>query len=292
MPHRPFQTEPFEATTADGVRLKGMLYIPEHPSAIVQFNCATAASTRFYIPFMEYLASEGFACALWDYRGMGETGPANLKGCTYRFQEYGTQDMPAVKAFLLERFPNLPLWMLGHSSGGQQVGFMPDLEGIAGLLAFSVSGGYAPNFPSGYRRKSAFFFYCFAPLSIALAGYVKSKPFGFMENLPKGVCNEWKAWCSKPNYFFDPAFRGKTLPPDHFDAIPFPIHVFTPTDDEICTRANSDNYWKHVRSLAGITHYWIEPHACGMEKLGHFGLFHRKMREPFWPQVAAVIKMG
>ncbi|MEO1450652.1 MAG: alpha/beta fold hydrolase, partial [Bacteroidota bacterium] len=214
--------EAVQIPCADGVVLQGKLLIPDQPRAVVQFNAGTAAKKEFYQSFLTYLAENGFLCCLWDYRGSGETGPQQLKGCDYTFRDYGTKDMPAVKAFLRKRFPDLPLLLVGHSAGGQQAGMMPDMEGIRGMIGIAVSTGYAPGMPFGYRLQALFFFHLFSPVSIALADYVAAKRFGIMEDLPRNVVREWRDWCSKPDYLFDPAFYGKTVPKGHYEAMPFP----------------------------------------------------------------------
>lgn len=38
------KTENFETVCEDGVKLKGIRFIPEHPKAVIQFNCGTATN--------------------------------------------------------------------------------------------------------------------------------------------------------------------------------------------------------------------------------------------------------
>ncbi len=274
--------KPFEVFCEDGVRLSGKLIIPESPKAVVQFNCGTAAKKEFYIPFLEYLAEHGYICALWDYRGSGDSAPEDLATCEYNFLDYGTKDMPAIYNYLKIRFPDLPYFLFGHSAGGQQVGFMPKLEGISGMVGVAVSVGYAPFMPWWYRLQSHFFFYIFAPLSFFFAGYLKAKPFGIMENLPKNVLKQWRAWCSKRNYFFDPKFYGKSVPTGKFKHLPFPVHVFWASDDPISNQRSTPTFWLHADSLYRLEFTRTTPKELGERNIGHFGFFKKRMRDSLW----------
>lgn len=282
-------TEDVTITCDDGVELHAVLLIPNKPKAVVQFNAGTGAKKEFYQPFLEHLAVHGYVCCLWDYRGSGLSAPPSLKGCSYRFADYGLKDMPAVKAYLRSRFQQLPFMVVAHSAGGQQWGFLPDNTDVKGMLNFGVSVGYAPYMPLGYRLQSYFFFYMFSPLSIALTGYVAAKRFGIMEDLPKNVVREWRDWCSKPNYFFDKKYYGKTVPTGEFKNYPFPVHVVTAVDDTISNERSVPAFWKHVHSHAGVSHQFIRPEQYGVKVIDHFGFFKKNMKDSLW--VEAVEKL-
>ncbi|MCB9234893.1 MAG: alpha/beta fold hydrolase [Bacteroidia bacterium] len=275
--------EKFTVTCADGVPLKGILLLPESPKAMVQFNVGTASKKEFYLPFLEYLAENGYASCLWDYRGSGESAPENMRKCDFTFRDYGMKDMPAIKEFLQKRFPDLPLFFFGHSSGGQQVGMMPDLEGVKGMVGFAVSTGYLPHMPLGYRLQSAYFFFLFSPVSFLLTGYLRAKKFGIMEDLPKNVVKEWRRWCLRPTYLFDQKFFGKTVPTGHYAGMPFPIHIIWTPDDPISNERSVPSFWKNVHSEKGISFTKIDPKAVGNGEIGHFGFFKKKFRETLWP---------
>lgn len=277
------ETQTFEVPCTDGVKLNGKLFIPAQPKAVIQFNCGTATPMKFYVPFIEYLTENDYLCCLWNYRGSEQSN--ELKGCDYRYLDYGTKDMPAIKNFLNNKFPELPLIIIGHSTGGQQIGFMENLDNVKGNINFATSAGYYPNMPFGYRMKAYFFFYFFSPVSAWLNGYVKAKPYGLMENLPKKVVYEWRAWCAKKDYFFDRKFYGKTIPEGHFKDFKFPIHVYYSTDDTISNRRNTKNYWEHVKSEQGITFTEMIPNEFGLKKINHFGYFKKRMKEKLWSDV-------
>ncbi len=279
----------FETTTRDGVTLKGILLIPAKPKAVVQFNCGTGAKKEVYSSFLTYLAENGYLCCLWDYRGSGQSSSDNLGNCDFRFSDYGIKDMPAIKTFLNQKFPDLPFLIVAHSAGGQQVGFMDNLDNVKGAINFAVSGGYYPNMPFKYRMRAYFFFYIFSPLSVLFTGYVKAKPFKLMENLPKKVVYQWRDWLEKEDYFFDPKFYGKTVPEGQFKKYKFPIHTYWTIDDTISNEKNTKAFWKHVKSEKEISFTKLEPQKMGLKTIDHFGFFRRVMKDKLWVDIVKIL---
>lgn len=272
--------ENFETTCEDGIKLNGVLLIPDNPKAVLQFNCGTATRKEFYYPFITFLAENNYLCCLWSYRGCDEKD--RLKDLSYRFSDYGLKDMPAVKSYLEKRFPHLSFLIVGHSAGGQQIGFIKDLSNVKGNINIAVSSGYYPNMPLPYRLKAYFFFYIFSPVSILFNGFVKAKPYGLMENLPKKIVLEWRDWLEKEDYFFDKKFYGKSVPTGNFKNFKFPIHVIYSTDDTISNTKNTKAFWRNIQSEKGITFSELKPGQFGMKKIDHFGYFKKNMKDTLW----------
>jgi predicted alpha/beta hydrolase len=251
---------PFKVRCEDGVELQGELFLPENPKGTVQINAGTATNIKFYKPLAKYLASRGFVSCLWDYRGNGKSAPKSLRGCEYRYADYGKYDMSAIKQFLENEFPDLPLMVLGHSAGGQQVGLMPNAKGYAGMLAVAVSTGYAPGMPLYFKLQSHLFFKIITPISIALKGYLRAKPLGIIR------------------------FMGKTVEDHYTRKMPFPIHVHSSTDDEISTDQNIDSFWSHIDSPYSITFQQWKPEDIGQKRIKHFGYFRSLAKADIWPR--------
>jgi predicted alpha/beta hydrolase len=280
----PIKKEKITIPCADGTLLKGVLLIPEQVHAVVQFNGGTAVRKEYYLPFLEYICAHGYLCCLWDYRGSGESAPVSLKNCDYRFSDYGVKDMPAVKSYLRNRFSEYPLYVIAHSVGGQQLGFMDETKDIQGLIGFSVSTGYFKTMPWKYRLSCYYFFYLFGPLSIAIKGYVANKRFGYMEDLPKNVVREWGTWCHKPDYFFDTKFAGVSVPKGSFEQYTFPVHLYWATDDPIANSKSVATYLRHVRSTKTITTQEVVPEKYQVKAVGHMGFFRRQFKNTIWKE--------
>lgn len=277
----------FQVNCKDGVTIKGILLIPDNPKAVIQFNCGTAVKKEVYLSFLTYIAENGYLCCLWNYRDSENSAQLNLSNCRYKYSDYGQKDMPAIKNFLNDKYPDLPFFFVAHSTGGQQIGLMNNLKGVKGAINIAVSTGYFPNMPLGYRLKAYFFFYFFAPISISLIGYVASSKLQLMEDLPKGILLEWRDWCSKKDYFFDENFYGKTIPEGSYKDIDFPIKVFYSPDDTISGEANTNSFWRNVKSTKDISITKISIDELPLKKIDHFDYFRKPLKDTFWATVLA-----
>lgn len=279
-------------TTKDGIILKGTLFTPKQvPKALVQINPGTATKTSFYIPYAKFLVENGYSVFLWNYRGFCESRDGqSLAKKDYRFSDIGRFDIPAVTGYLKDLYPKLPLYVVGHSAGGQQIGLSENNHLIDGLVAIAVSVGYYGFMPWHYRVQAYFFFYLFGPLATLLTGYVPAKRFGFMEDLPRKIVREWGEWCARRDFLFDGKFRGRTIPTGNYEALPFPVEVFTATDDTISNRRSVPVFWDHVKSQKGIRFHWYDPKDLGRKEIGHFGYFRQENKDPIWTETLEALE--
>lgn len=102
----------------DGKRLSVMTVCPETPRFCLQITHGMAEHKRRYIPFMEYIASIGGACIISDMRGHGETSaPADYGYFGENGVEATLSDLHQISSVLREKYPGLPMILLGHSMG-------------------------------------------------------------------------------------------------------------------------------------------------------------------------------
>ncbi len=267
--------------TQDGVTLHGQIFPAECPKATIILNPGTATKTSFYIPFAQFLASKGYSVMLWNYRGFCESRTDSLATSSILFSDIGRWDIPAAIQHAQSIFTDLPLYCIGHSAGGQQLGFAHNCNQLSGMIAIAASTGYFGGMPLSYRLKAKFFFKVFSPISTALFGYVRCKAFNFMEDLPPKLAQEWGRWCRKENFFFDTSLAQHDPWLRTYRQFEFPIHVLTADDDEISTHFNTNGLWKNIRSTQPIQfHCYV---SAGMPKrhIGHFGYF-RRSHQSIW----------
>jgi predicted alpha/beta hydrolase len=274
--------KPLKIVCTDGVELAALLLEPKSPKAVIQLNGGTGFKKEFYLAFAQYLTEQGYVTIIYDYRGTCESAPTDMRDCDYTFLDYGTKDMPAVLQYLEEQYPHLPKLIFGHSVGGQMIGHIPNIKPIKGLVCMGTSVGYIRNMPLGYRLKSWYFFKIFSPLSIQLTGYVRAKKFGIMEDLPRKVVQDWSAWCSAKNYFFDKKYYGITVPKGQYQDYTFPVHVFWTTDDPICNKRNLDIFWQQVKSTQSIDFQKLIPSDWHTKSIGHHGFFKKNFKDTLW----------
>ena len=296
-------------TCADGVTLPVRLrYRPAGtaPLAAIAFHPGTAVPIQFYNRFLDFLAGEGFVVASYDNRGTGGSRPpGGLRGCTYRYLDYGTMDAVAVLDFVRDTFPELPLLIVGHSAGGQQLPLYPAqaYRGVRGALLFAVSTGYVAGLANYCKPQALAFWHLIGPALTAAYGYPRLSKIGLMEDLPTGVYRDWRRWCRSPDYFFDARFRsggseahetvnslGAPVPTPAWDAMAFPVrHVHAPTD-EISSLRNVRTFWRHWRPAGGVEQVVLAPADFGGEPIRHFDYFRRRFADTLWAESVAWLR--
>ncbi|WP_462159694.1 alpha/beta hydrolase family protein [Pseudoalteromonas sp. GB56] len=274
-------TTNFTVKTEDNVTLNGIVYPSEAAKAVILINPGTATRTSFYTPFAQFLAEHGYHVVLWNYRGFAESKTSPLSECNYSYSDIGRYDIPAVIDKTKRLFPQLPLYCIGHSAGGQQFGLAHNHTKVDALIAVAVSAGYFAHMPLAYRLKANFFFRIYAPITAAIFNYVPAKKFNFMEDLPTGFAKEWSAWCKEKNLFFAKKFYGKSVPDGTYQNFSVPTYVFTADDDEISTPRNVDNFWQQVSPKQPIKFKYYNSSLSPSGKIGHFGYF-RKSNKQIW----------
>ena len=91
--------ESFKEPAADGFILGGFTWRhtnqdPTRPVVII--NAATSVRCRHYSRFADYLFANGFDVITYDYRGIGESRPASLKGLEASWSDWGALDFEAM----------------------------------------------------------------------------------------------------------------------------------------------------------------------------------------------------
>lgn len=93
---------------------------PKTPSApVVLLTTAMGVRATYYVEFAEGLAASGVQVVLFDLRGQGESRPEGGRGTTHGFVDIVEMDIPSIYHWTRRRFPGSPVWLAGHSLGGQ-----------------------------------------------------------------------------------------------------------------------------------------------------------------------------
>lgn len=107
--------------TSDSLQLAGVEVAPDsgEPKGIVQLLHGMCDHKERYLPFMRFLASQGFVCVIHDHRGHGASvRDSSDLGFMYRGGWRAmVDDARAVNAWAHDRHPHLPLALFGHSMG-------------------------------------------------------------------------------------------------------------------------------------------------------------------------------
>jgi len=275
------RSESFTILSRDQFPLAATLvYSHGEPRGCVQINSATGVKKEIYTHFAVYLAEQGYHVLLFDYRGIGGSRPTSLRGFQAHNHEWGAKDMAAAVDWLHQQFPSLPIYAVGHSAGGQQLGFMDNHHKFKKMLAVSSSTGYWKHLASPYKYFTLFVWYGLEPVMNNTLGYLPASWFKLGEDLPKGVAKEWRRWCLSDSYYGQ--YLNGSLP-NFFEQVKIPIHFVYPEDDTIATERSVEGLRRfYVNSPTSVQRLLLREY--GMNEIGHFGFFSRKSREKLWPE--------
>lgn len=282
---------PIDIVCSDGVRLGGHLWRAMAGPAAggIVINPATGVAARYYHRYARFLAAHGFDVLTYDYRGIGLSRPACLRGSGHRWRDWGERDFEAALGFMKERRPGDRLMVVGHSIGG----FLPGLARNAGLIdrmltvgaQYAWWGDYAPR-----RRLPLFLRWHVAMPALTLAcGYFPGRRLGWLEDLPAGVAHEWSFRGPRFERSHPRAERGRVL--ERMAAVSAPILAVTTSDDELGTPPAIRRALRYYRGAERAV-VLLRPADYGREAIGHFGLFHDSHASGFWRDTLPWLREG
>ena len=104
----------------DGIKLEVLLLIPEgEKKGIFQIHHGMSENKERYLPFMKFLAHEGYIAVIHDCRGHGRSARTKKNlGYMNGAGAWGlVEDTHQITLLMKERWPKLPVILFGHSMG-------------------------------------------------------------------------------------------------------------------------------------------------------------------------------
>jgi predicted alpha/beta hydrolase len=265
----------------DGFSLAASVFAPANPKAVVLINSAAAVPRRFYGGFAAYLAGQGFAVLTYDYRGIGGSRPASLRGFPGRMRDWATLDVAGALDHAAKTWPSLPLAYVGHSFGGQALGLIPNNTAVSRAWIVATQAGTWRLIESPERYRVLLMMTVIGPPVARVMGYLPGK-IGLGADLPKDVFLEWSRWVASPRYFFDDATLGEL---GNFSNYRHPLRAVGIDDDPWATPPAIDLL---VAAFTGapVERVQIAPADVGATRIGHFGFFRAEHRDTLWHDAA------
>jgi predicted alpha/beta hydrolase len=202
--------EPFKEPAADSYSLGGFTWRhPRHDATrpVVIINAATSVRCRHYSRFADYLFANGFDVITYDYRGIGDSRPASLKGLRASWSDWGALDFEAMLKRAQREFPGQPIDVVGHSFGGCAAGLGASGHLIRRLLTVGAQFAYWRDYAPAHRWRMFGKWHLVMPLMTLLCGYFPGKRLGWLEDTPAGVVRDW----SMPTAHYEKRHSGRVL---------------------------------------------------------------------------------
>lgn len=281
------QLQSVSITADDGYLLSALFGCPEiEPIGSVVISPATGIRKEFYINFSRHLLKQGYRVLIFDYRGIGGSAPTRLKEMNAHMHEWGTLDMNAVVNYMVKEKGCTNIVWVGHSVGGQLIGFLKNIEHIGKVIAINSAFGYWKllPFPKNFMVWSLWFF--LGPIMIFFFGYGRMRLIGWGENLPKQMLLQWRTWCLSCNYF--QSCIEQTISTDKFYDFTSPILFLYLSDDfianDISARRMINFFPNAPRAI-----YKLDVADYTNERVGHIGIFRKKFEASLWPVLTEII---
>ena len=273
---------------ADGYLLSALYSTPpEETSNTVVLSSAIGVRKEFYIEFSQYLVQNGYNVLLFDYRGIGESAPQDLKKTKSFMHEWGTMDMNAALNYVVQKKGKTDIIWLGHSIGGQLVALLEKKAHIKKVIAINAALGYWGYFSFPRNIMVWSLWYLVQPVLIKWYGYGKMKKIGWGENLPANILKEWKQWCVNRNYFLP--YLESTNQKVFFDDFSIPLTAVYTSDDYIANDITVPLMLKFFPNAPSqIKKLTVRDYT--KDRVGHNGIFRKKFEKTLWPALVEIIE--
>lgn len=264
---------------ADGYALAARFFSPgTPPKGAVMIVPAMGVSQEYYADFANWLALRGYAVVTFDYRGMGHSRRDSLRGFKADIFDWARLDCSAAADALTARFPGAPLYWIGHSLGGQILGFFPQHDRVEKAITIGTGSGYWRQNTWTLRLYVWWLWYFVVPVVLPLFDYFPGRKLKKVGDLPRGVMAQWRRWCLNREYAVD--VEGETVR-RQYAAVRTPIVSLSFTDDEFMSAKNTESlhgfYTGARRKMKRIS-----PDDIGAKRIGHFGFFRHRFAETLW----------
>lgn len=258
-------------------------FIPHSPiKKTIVFAAAVGVPQKFYFNMAQHLANKGCHVYTFDYRGIGSSISRNIKSLkNHGFFSWAT-DFKAVSKHVKEKLPENYQYMIGHSYGGNSVGFSDAYQYYDKYLTIGSQYGYYKHFTKRMRFMITLNFKYFMPILTYLLGYYPSHWFGLGNPLPSKAVKDWGVFLLHPDSMLHLTKHKTDI---YYQNITVPMLLISIDDDLFAPKKSVDILGKRVYCNAEIFRKHIVPSHFNLKTIGHFDFFRKKNQDILWPIV-------
>ncbi len=183
----------------DGFNLSVKIFEPEHPvGKLLIINSATGVKQQVYFSFAKYMSQNGFTVITYDYSGIGESKPKEMKNFKSSMRVWGSSDFQTLTEFIKKEYPQEEKFCLGHSVGALILGMNADSAIFRKFVFVATQDAYLGNLKFNIAVTALLGFGIALPITTTLFGFFPAHWFGLGETLPKGVAYDWRTLILHP----------------------------------------------------------------------------------------------
>ena len=180
-------------SATDGHRFDATLYPTDNPGKpVLIFLSALGTPARVYGRLGREMIQHGVQLCAPDWRGIGSSSVRAGRESDFGYRHLIEFDLSALIAAVRQRLPLAPIWVGGHSLGGQLalLSAAAQPRGIAGVIMIAAGSVHLP----AYSWKLRFGVASLALLSSVIGpvlGYFPGGRFGFGGREAAGLMRDW-----------------------------------------------------------------------------------------------------
>lgn len=265
--------------------VRGTHFRAAKPRACVIIQGAAGVAQRRYSRLSQYLADAGISALTYDYSGTGSSRVLPPSRDQRRPSVWGREDQAAVIAWAKERYAGQRLALLGHSLGGQIIGFSLSVADVDRVVLVGTQCPYIGNWREPVARlKVRLIWSVLFPGACQLFGYLPGRIHRGGEDLSHAASSEGTRWATQPRQRLldEPGVRANLA------AIRVPVRVYSFSDDHLYAPREAVDAFAAGFTNAPVERLHISPHELGLNRIGHFGFFSPKST-PLWRDLVAYL---
>ena len=180
-------------TSADKHQFDATLFPTDAPNApILIFLSALGTPARVYGRFGREMVAHGVHVCAPDWRGIGSSSVRAGRSSDFGYRQLVEFDLASLIQTIQQRFPQSPIWLGGHSLGGQmallRAGAHP--EGISGVILIASGSVHLPCYSWKLRMGVRALVYL-SSAARPLLGYFPGARVGFGGREASGLMRDW-----------------------------------------------------------------------------------------------------
>lgn len=191
---------------ADGARSEGRLFAATAASSVAVVLPAMGVDASYYDPFAQALAARGVAALSAELRGNGSSSLRAGRGIDFGYRELVELDVATAVAAARERFPGLPVRLVGHSLGGHLSVLFAAMRprAVDGIVLIAAGSPYFRAYRGRARAYVLLGSTALRGISAAL-GYLPGRTVGFGGREARRLIAEWAHLARSGRFVFSGA---------------------------------------------------------------------------------------
>ncbi len=250
------------------------------PLASIVIAPGMAIGQRFYADFALYLAGLGYRVWTFDYRGMFESATGPMRHCTADLNDWILLDTDAVVRHAHAAGHGHPVFLVGHSLGGQAAPLLPSAAQLSGLVNIAVGSGAMRHNQPATRRKAPLLWFGLVPLLSTLFGYFAGTRVGLIGDVPRHAMAQWRKWCLNRDYLLGAVDGARAA----YARARYPVLALAFFDDELLHTSGS-RMLHDAYTGTEVDYRELSAAHLGVPRIGHVGFFRRQVGAACWPVV-------